>query len=314
MPSQFTLDDYVERNYDRLKDSECLPMMLAYLDQTESVLDEDIIFVKQLTKVGRLICKQSPERLTDDHLRKLFQFNLDGLRLIREHADDEEQKRYAIIDAHLLADAANIADLLYKRTGDLMWGEQAYDFSLACADQSIEREPEHARVGYETAAVYAQILFMRDRNPVWLERKYDARLHLVELQVGIEQGYVAQRAGKTALDLAYVTRHRSWLKKAQTHFLFSIDLFEQAGEVAEVAWGHSHLAQSYFKAFNLQNRESSLAKAYRHYKLAAQLYDSLDDGKKKDEAWSRCRDVAHAGLRFNRKKWLSRLQQAGQKG
>src|SRR3989344_1925351 len=102
----------------------CIDLVVRYIQENNTVSDEDIIFIKNLTKVaGRIV--EDTSRL-DGQLEKLYRFNMEGVDVVRKDSNGLTENRSINIESHLFSHAGDAAEALFTMTGDVEWAERWY--------------------------------------------------------------------------------------------------------------------------------------------------------------------------------------------
>ena len=177
---------------------ECKRRILKFMRETNSVLDEDIIHIKQLTKKAQYILDSDPDSLDGFLLDKLCRFVMEGI-LIIETRDLEGITGYNLLslESHLyshLGDLANRELEIARKSGksidvQIMWLERCYDARIRSADMCVELNPSHSAYSYGFAGDTAEKVFklLREKGEsidvqiMWLERCYDARIRSADM-------------------------------------------------------------------------------------------------------------------------------------
>ena len=172
------LDTLLEQNYEELKDPECKKKVLEYLAEHETVEDEEVVFIKRLTKTASHIIKSDPDSI-DEFLEDLYTFNLTGAKKAFSILNDKENKDYSSnqllnMTLHFLTYAGDIAMVLFKKTGDIFWAEKWYDLHRKSADTGMGIDTKHSVYVYSFAGNAARALFDKTGDITWAEKWYDS--------------------------------------------------------------------------------------------------------------------------------------------
>ena len=171
------LDTLLEQNYEELKDPECKKKVLEYLAEHETVEDEEVVFIKRLTKTASHIIKSDPDSI-DEFLEDLYTFNLTGAKKAFSILNDKENKDYSSnqllnMTLHFLTYAGDIAMVLFKKTGDIFWAEKWYDLHRKSADTGMGIDTKHSVYVYSFAGNAARALFDKTGDITWAKKWHE---------------------------------------------------------------------------------------------------------------------------------------------
>ena len=168
-----TLEDLLRRNYDRIVDPHCKPLIIGFVRVTESIALYSLSFAKRLTKVGTNLTKIALADMEDLVLERLFIYNLEGSSRIRQgETASFSSPEIPVIRAHFEGHAASMAGLLYQRTYDVRWAEQHFLSSGTAGDLASSCAPPYAAQAYAFATQSAETLFKITREEKWARQAY----------------------------------------------------------------------------------------------------------------------------------------------
>lgn len=171
-----SLDDELlgESYYGKSVDERCKAQVLEFIAAHESVLGEDLLTIKRLTRVAHKICF-SDLSLPDNIVEKLLLFNLEGITLINSDKKTEyEPSRLQTIESHLYAYAAEAAKVLAYKTGELSWAKQWHNLRMISATKSGDSDPKHSAHSYSIGGQGAKSVFnaIKKEDVPWKEKVY----------------------------------------------------------------------------------------------------------------------------------------------
>ncbi len=174
-----SLDDELlgESYYGKSVDERCKAQVLEFIAAHESVLGEDLLTIKRLTRVAHKICF-SDLSLPDNIVEKLLLFNLEGITLINSDKKTEyEPSRLQTIESHLYAYAAEAAKALAYKTGELSWAKQWHNLRMISATKSGDSDPKHSAHSYSIGGQGAKSVFnaIKKEEVPWKEKVYWAK-------------------------------------------------------------------------------------------------------------------------------------------
>lgn len=154
-----------EYDSDSISD-ECKNLVLEYIKDTQSLLEEDILNIRLLVKKARHILNSDPDSL-DGSLEKLYQFHIDGIQKTKKLIEGYAQDDLLSIRAHLYPSKGNVAKALFKKTRDISWAKQWYEDYKMSADMTIDTEPLHSAHASYFAGNAARILYEKTKKRKW---------------------------------------------------------------------------------------------------------------------------------------------------
>lgn len=160
----------------------CKRLVIDFIRANESVLDEDIINIKRLTKKGYHILVSDANSL-GGLIDRLFFFSIEGVmrveqvRRARNHEINELD--LSRMESHLHGYAANVARALFRKTRYLYWGEQWYWHHIESAKISIrigtKEDLVYCAGRYTSAAEAAEAVYTQNGELEYGERWCEAR-------------------------------------------------------------------------------------------------------------------------------------------
>lgn len=176
-----------DEEYCSLDSSKYKEEVIEYITsfEIEELSDEDqIAFMKKLTKVASMILKDDPESL-DDILERIYDYHVLGIKEITDrNIKKVEGHDTRVIVSHLHSHAAKFASRLFEKTKEEKWAAAVYSNNV----QSAERIPsyfkghvKHVAINYQQSADFARKMFYfikaeKKRIDVgWAENVYKAR-------------------------------------------------------------------------------------------------------------------------------------------
>ncbi|MBS3121468.1 hypothetical protein J4434_01110 [Candidatus Woesearchaeota archaeon] len=225
------LDTLLEQNYEELKDPECKKKVLEYLAEHETVEDEEVVFIKRLTKTASHIIKSDPDSI-DEFLEDLYTFNLTGAKKAFSILNDKENKDYSSnqllnMTLHFLTYAGDIAMVLFKKTGDIFWAEKWYDLHRKSADTGMGIDTKHSVYVYSFAGNAARALFDKTGDITWAEKWYDSYYKSAESSKDFNKKHSVHCygfAGNAARALFDKTGDITWAEKWHECYKLSAEL------------------------------------------------------------------------------------------
>src|SRR3989338_5064549 len=206
-------------NYDCLSEQSgkrCAGLVVEYLHKTESVSGKDINFIKRLTKVAHHVMQSS--HTLDDLLFKLYSFNMEGVKRLRDGAEaDRSENNLISLESHLLAYAGNAAKALFEQRKDISWAEKWYPSYKTSADITRTSEPAHSAHAYSFAGNAAKALFEITEDLSWAEKWYLATKTSADMTRDTDPKHSAHAysfAGNAAKALSRITHNKSWARAA----------------------------------------------------------------------------------------------------
>src|SRR3989338_450108 len=209
----------LEENYDQLTEEsgdKCKGLVIGYISLIDSVLQKNIIFIKQLTKVISNILKSDPDSL-DGLLERVFQFSNEGIQIIEKGLDGYTENRLLSLKAHFFADQGDVSKALFKKTQDVTWAEKWYSAYKTSADMSVNIDPRHAAYAYGFAGDAARVLFEKTGDVTWAKKWYEAAYLSAYMTIIIDPRHSAVAfgiAGNAATAVYKKTRQRKWYNRA----------------------------------------------------------------------------------------------------
>ena len=168
-----SLEDLLQENYHELKDKDCQNKVLEFIASHESVEDEDVLFIKQLTKVASHISKSNP-KLVESSLARLYRYNQEGVRKIHKGNYETIGPYKAIkLEAHFLCYMADMARELHKKTKNLNWMKKSYSCNKVASEITLLNDPEYVMYSLGFAGDAARVLYLETLAPSWGEKWYD---------------------------------------------------------------------------------------------------------------------------------------------
>ena len=308
-----TLDDLVYRNYYEIVDESCPPSVLAYLDEHDSVLGEDAVFVKQLTKIGTNMLACNPKSLSCAQLVKLFTFNVEGFELIRrDRADGHKHRWWDIMEAHFFSHAGNVARHLYEQTQKTHWLRQAYQAAKMSYEIGVEVDPQHAGYNASFAADHAQMLYTFTLEENFIEDAYRLHREASDLLAQVDKrtaGFSAFSAAKDA-DHAYKIGQRIfWLERMWQAYARSAELLASADEIGAAATAYSRAGRFGLEAYQSRCPVPTPETIAGYYEKGVELTSQKNvDSLGKVMKWAR--DGFSALMRDTKDvKWKKRFEQ-----
>jgi len=202
-------------NYDCLSEQSgkrCAGLVVEYLHKTESVSGKDISFIKRLTKVAHHVMQSS--HTLDDLLFKLYSFNMEGVKRLRDGAEaDRSENNLISLESHLLAYAGNAAKALFEQRKDISWAEKWYLATKTSADMTRDTDPKHSAHSYGFAGNAAKALFEQRKDISWAEKWYTSYKTSADITRTSEPAHSAHAysfAGNAAKALFEITADLSW--------------------------------------------------------------------------------------------------------
>ncbi|MAG20276.1 hypothetical protein CL618_02485 [archaeon] len=133
------LEGMLDENYDGIVDVSCIYPVIEYVRTHEDVEDEEVVFIKRLTKVCSHIIRRN--KFNENDLKRIYGFNLTGAEKIRRIY---EEKRRLVWASHFLGHAADAAINLFKKGGKSEWCEKAYK----CREDSSKLSEDDAYISF----------------------------------------------------------------------------------------------------------------------------------------------------------------------
>lgn len=166
----------LRKEYDGPKVSpECKALVLKYISAHESVADENILFIKRLTKVASHILSSDPDSL-DGLLERLYKFNIEGADMSKANGLDRyTQKNLLSMQSHFNSHAGSTSKEKFDRTGDVSWAEKWYDSEKLSAEISAEFDPKHSAHAYSFTGDAAKVIFEHLLSEGRVEKKWAKR-------------------------------------------------------------------------------------------------------------------------------------------
>ena len=171
------LETLLKRNYNQLIDEECTVAVIDYFSNTNSVEHENIIFIKQLTKVGKHVADTKLNISNSvDFQKKLYQFNIEGLRKIHNNPPNLASSHLLSLESHLNAYAADALKTLFYLSQDLSFAKKAFEHYTTSASISFSFEKEYASFGYFHALSIADTIFNHTSDISWVNPIIDSSI------------------------------------------------------------------------------------------------------------------------------------------
>src|SRR3989344_2860583 len=121
-----SLERILHRNYNqKIPSPDCIAEVVAFIEDTDSVLNRSVIFIKELTKVAETIRKSSDFSIA--FTQKLYHFHLEGIQRIHQGTTSLSLENAITLEAHFHGHAGSISRDLFKETKELSWGVSAYE-------------------------------------------------------------------------------------------------------------------------------------------------------------------------------------------
>lgn len=192
----------------------CTDLVVEYIHNTDTVADQDVHFVKKLTKVAHNITEVS-DRL-DNLISKMYQFNIEGAEMIQKGLVGFNESRQISLESHLMAYAADAAEEMYAQTGDIEWAIKWYQGNKTSGDVSKDTEFLHSAHSYGFAADAARIIFFQTKELKWAIRWYEGdkiSADMTKLVASNHSAYSYGFAGDATKILFEETNDMSWAEK-----------------------------------------------------------------------------------------------------
>ncbi len=113
-----TLADLLKENYSNLKDYTVISQLLQFVDEHDSLKDEEVLFSKRLLKVANHILQFNSALFFSTQLEKLYSFSDDAIKKsFTRLYTSKSPTQFAILTGHLYMHQGNFAWGVYKTNG-----------------------------------------------------------------------------------------------------------------------------------------------------------------------------------------------------
>ncbi len=250
--------------------------IIDFIASRDSVLDEEILSIKKLTKVAsHLIADGSI--LSDGELEKIINFNMEGAEVCRSGDSELEPDNLKTMECHFNAHAGSIAKTLYAKTRKLIWAKKWYEYDRTSADIGIIVDTKHSAFMFSQAADAAMWIFKRTKDFTWAEKAYDCYLLSAEQTESKKHcAHTYSHAGDVAKLIYSKTNDIIWAKRVYDGYKIS----------AEKCIGVDDRHGAYTNGFAGSAAEAIYRKtkditwleiAYNHYEESAKLVKKFNE-------------------------------------
>ncbi len=210
--SRETLEGLIEQEYHTGISTTCKDLVIGYISSTKSVSEEDIIFIKRLTKIGKRILVESPDRLDMELAERLYKFHLEGISKVQKgEVGEYASERIAKLLAHLHTHASDILMVIMRNSSDdkrdISLLSDVYNHLTFAGGILKALNPEEAAIQYSVAGDSANdaALLLGDKAGLkkldWLKKAYHAKRLSAETTFEVNPVYSAHKhfqAGEAA--------------------------------------------------------------------------------------------------------------------
>lgn len=209
------LEQILKAQYSKDKPSRrATRLAFDYIKRTDSVLDEDVYFIKKLTKVASKAIKSRPDVMqksyNDCTMEKLYQFHIDGAlaaeialaRLNNNSSPSYKEERGKLIKmrTHLYGHAGTIAGFIYDNvTGfeeKLKWKRIQYNHKLCAASDESEKNWYRAKNYLDSAEAAFEIfrLYTSEENRKGVTLRGEIELWRTRAKEAYEQSIIYSKS------------------------------------------------------------------------------------------------------------------------
>jgi len=263
-------------------------VVLGYLATFESVKDKDIDFIRRITRVaGHIMEDDDSSHLIAGYLKRLYNYNVEGIGIIDENADCREvssSQRHSF-QTQLSYQAGEVAMDLFKKDETFFWSRRAYDCFIFSSDPDKTYNPWYAvnsikRAGDAATACYEADSGEEPEKIGWLKKAYG---HYMK-SAGLLDSLVKERlsdGGSSPHDI----------ERSASHCGFAGD---SAGEIYHVTGDYKWAARAFNAFITSSNKHKDESEKYNVLlsagEIAYQVSDLLDEeisgiDPGKDTAW-----------------------------
>jgi hypothetical protein len=200
------MEQILDQNYERIVDPSCIPYVVQHLRDTPNVHGLDLVYIKKLTKVATNILEYDAEAL-EGLCEKVFDFHLEGVKEASSKSVTNLSRRNTnLIIGHLYSHAAQVAGIIYERTGDADWlieivnnGENANDPLLG-----VEAHNTAIRLSKsgDAAGKLADLASDVDDRVYWAYKALDLTLEACSKEISEEQPLIGITAAGSRANAA----------------------------------------------------------------------------------------------------------------
>jgi hypothetical protein len=285
-----SLEVLLEENYSELKDEECKKKTIEYIKNTKTVIYENFIFVKRLTKVASHIISKEPE-LLENQLEKLFIFHLEGILLTNKQLESTKKNNKGKITnllkliAHFYGHTGTLADTIFQKTREEYWRNASYNSSFLAAKISEIFDKKEAINYFGYAEKKARINFNETKNIYWAKKWFMICLHSAEISKNIDKkkciNSYFHAIGVSSI-IYHKTKNIAWLEKKLelTNLLFE---YNNNSEKPEAYMGFSGLFQIAMEIYTISKKKEYLEKANHYYSRFIILLEEFEKKIKDSE-------------------------------
>lgn len=133
------------------------------LYKLDNVLNFDVIYVKKLTKAGSIIHKSNPKDI-ENLLEKLYNFNLEGIKILETQENNYSLDNIASLKSHFYGHAATFSRELWIKTKNNKWLENSYSLNYKSGLISKDYDLEYSSITFTYAADDALDLLRKTKN------------------------------------------------------------------------------------------------------------------------------------------------------
>jgi hypothetical protein len=222
------LEKLLFRNYSEVMErEECIDSVLDYLSAHDSVIGENVCFIKGLTKVGEYVATEVPE-LPLEFYEKLYRFNIEGASLI--DFDNCESHLYKLMFNHFYCHAGYIAQKIFKIIGETDWAEKAYEDNIISAEHSMRIiELKHAACSYSHAGEAAKSVFEKTDDIEWCKKWYISKKNSGKLYLDSDKkssSYSFSHAGDAAGKIYKLTKNIHYIEIAYNNKIHAAKIYK----------------------------------------------------------------------------------------
>lgn len=167
------LEEKLRRPKSVLTDEDFRISLIAYISVTESILGDNVWFVRRLTKAAHHLFQTDHSSLDEPLLERLYRFDVEAAGTIEDQIGevmDGIQTEEAALGYTFYSGAASIAEQLYKLTRRIGWLMNAYECRERAAELSVSSYPFRSARSFGVAGNHAYAVAVLTNHPDWWQK------------------------------------------------------------------------------------------------------------------------------------------------